>query len=329
MWKRCTQEPRSCAEAGGPTVALTFPFPVPPAPGEVLEVVPGLYSVRMPLPLKLDHVNVWVLDDGDGLLIIDTGIADERTLELLRQARTQLPKKPITRVLVTHHHPDHCGLADRICDGARGRVAHQRAGVRGGAGAAAPLQGHRRPVDRGRSGQARAVAGGAAVPHRQRSRRWTCSSRAMPSRFTALADGDTISVGGVRLPGDLRAGARSRPRLPVRSGRRPGRRRRVPHLGRHAAAEHLHPRGVAGHLAARQSGRAVPAVGAQAGGSAGRHPRPALARRSLLRGTGAGGGTRAAPRAAVPDAADGCSASPGRRRSCWRWSSTASWTRCS
>ena len=70
----------------------------------------------MPLPLQLDHVNVWALDDGDGLLIIDTGIADERTPEYLRQARAKLPRKPITRVLVTHHHPDHCGLADQICE---------------------------------------------------------------------------------------------------------------------------------------------------------------------------------------------------------------------
>jgi glyoxylase-like metal-dependent hydrolase (beta-lactamase superfamily II) len=95
---------------------LTFPFPVPPAPGEVLELLPGLYSVRLPLPLQLDHVNVWVFDDGDGLTVVDTGIADERTPALLRQARARLPKKPITRLLVTHHHPDHSGMADRLCE---------------------------------------------------------------------------------------------------------------------------------------------------------------------------------------------------------------------
>ena len=150
--------------------ALTFPFPVPPAPGEVLEVLPGLFSVRMPLPLKLDHVNVWVLDDGDGLLIIDTGIADERTPELLRQARSRLPKKPIDPG--ARHASPSGSLRSRRPDlrRARRRVAHQRAGVRGGAGAAAPRQGHRRRVHGGRPGQARAVAGGAAVPRRQRER---------------------------------------------------------------------------------------------------------------------------------------------------------------
>ena len=54
-------------------MALTFPFPGPPAPGESLEILPGIHWVRLPLPLKLDHVNVWVLEDGDGLTVVDTG----------------------------------------------------------------------------------------------------------------------------------------------------------------------------------------------------------------------------------------------------------------
>ena len=99
-----------------PSGALTFPFPEPPAPGESMEILPGLHWVRMPLPLKLYHVNVWVVDDGDALTIIDTGIADERTPALLRQVRAGLPRRPVSRVLITHHHPDHCGLADRLVE---------------------------------------------------------------------------------------------------------------------------------------------------------------------------------------------------------------------
>ena len=47
--------------------------------------------MRLPLPLKLDHVNVWVLEDGDGLTVVDTGVGDERTGALLRQVRAALP----------------------------------------------------------------------------------------------------------------------------------------------------------------------------------------------------------------------------------------------
>ncbi|WP_353700047.1 hypothetical protein [Bradyrhizobium sp. INPA03-11B] len=54
--------------------ALTFPFETPPAYGEVLEVAPGLRWLRMPLPYRLDHVNIYLLEDDDGWAIFDTGI---------------------------------------------------------------------------------------------------------------------------------------------------------------------------------------------------------------------------------------------------------------
>jgi glyoxylase-like metal-dependent hydrolase (beta-lactamase superfamily II) len=97
-------------------VALTFPFPGPPAPGGSLEILPGIHWVRLPLPLKLDHVNVWVLEDGLGLTVVDTGVGDERTRALLAETRSSLPRRPLTRILVTHHHPDHCGRADQLVE---------------------------------------------------------------------------------------------------------------------------------------------------------------------------------------------------------------------
>ena len=58
---------------------LTHPFLVAPAPGETLEIAPGVLWIRMPLPFRLDHVNIYLLDDGDGWAIIDTGIANDKT----------------------------------------------------------------------------------------------------------------------------------------------------------------------------------------------------------------------------------------------------------
>ena len=46
--------------------SLTYPFPDPPAPGEVIEVAPGILWVRMPLPFRLNHVNIYLIEDGDG-----------------------------------------------------------------------------------------------------------------------------------------------------------------------------------------------------------------------------------------------------------------------
>jgi glyoxylase-like metal-dependent hydrolase (beta-lactamase superfamily II) len=68
--------------------------------------------MRMPLPMVLDHVNVYALDDGDSWTIIDTGFASKRSRVIWQKLMDgPLAGKPIGRVIVTHHHPDHIGLA--------------------------------------------------------------------------------------------------------------------------------------------------------------------------------------------------------------------------
>lgn len=88
---------------------LQFPFPTPPAPGTAIEVAPGVRWLRMPLPFALDHINLWLLRDGDGWAIVDCGFSSDDT----RAAWEPLlaAHAPITRVIVTHYHPDHIGLA--------------------------------------------------------------------------------------------------------------------------------------------------------------------------------------------------------------------------
>jgi glyoxylase-like metal-dependent hydrolase (beta-lactamase superfamily II) len=96
--------------------ALAYPLGEPPLPGEAREIAPGVRWVRMPLPFALKWINLWLLEDGDGWTIVDTGVAMEQSREHWRAIfESTLGGKPVTRVICTHMHPDHIGLAGWIC----------------------------------------------------------------------------------------------------------------------------------------------------------------------------------------------------------------------
>jgi glyoxylase-like metal-dependent hydrolase (beta-lactamase superfamily II) len=92
---------------------LTFPFPETPALGSAILIAPGVYWIRMPMPVPPGHINVWALSDGAGWTLVDTGYDCEeaRTAWLMLKGGV-LANKPVYRVIVTHSHQDHCGLAE-------------------------------------------------------------------------------------------------------------------------------------------------------------------------------------------------------------------------
>jgi glyoxylase-like metal-dependent hydrolase (beta-lactamase superfamily II) len=91
---------------------IRYPFDTPPVPGEAVVVAEGVLWLRQPLPMKLDHVNVYALDDGDGWTLVDTGFSTRKSRAIWEAALAgPLRGKPVRRVIVTHHHPDHVGLA--------------------------------------------------------------------------------------------------------------------------------------------------------------------------------------------------------------------------
>src|SRR5208283_5218932 len=94
---------------------LEFPYAAPPGPGEVVEVRPGIFWARLALPFRLDHVNLYLVEDGAGLALIDTGI-DNPPSRAAWEALIDGPLKgrALTRLIATHFHPDHLGLNIRL-----------------------------------------------------------------------------------------------------------------------------------------------------------------------------------------------------------------------
>jgi glyoxylase-like metal-dependent hydrolase (beta-lactamase superfamily II) len=100
-------------ESDSSSRALTFPFQSTPAPGEALEVAPGVRWLRMRLPMTgLDHINVWGLADSGGWTLVDTGMQTADTAADWKSALAgAFQGRPVERVICTHMHPDHVGMA--------------------------------------------------------------------------------------------------------------------------------------------------------------------------------------------------------------------------
>ena len=91
---------------------LTYPALAMPAPGEATVVAPGVLWLRLPLPMALNHINLYAIEDGEGWAVVDAGLATDVSREGWTKALAGvLGGRPITRVICTHMHPDHIGLA--------------------------------------------------------------------------------------------------------------------------------------------------------------------------------------------------------------------------
>ena len=96
---------------------LFYPFSEVPAFGATVEVAKGVRWLRMPLPMALDHINLYLIEDDDGWWIVDTGMKWGKVQQYWQQIfDRELNDKPVKGVLITHMHPDHIGQAGWLCD---------------------------------------------------------------------------------------------------------------------------------------------------------------------------------------------------------------------
>jgi glyoxylase-like metal-dependent hydrolase (beta-lactamase superfamily II) len=187
---------------------LTYPFGDQlPEPGASLEVAPGVRWIRMSLPFALNHINLWLLrdelerSDGGGLAqgwtAVDCCIDRPEARSQWEQViANELQGLPILRVIATHMHPDHLGLAHWLCERFDARlwisstdyhlasIGTRETSGWGGAAAAAFLASHglTDPV---------AVAGVA-----QRASYYSGLVPALPKKYRRMQGGDMIRIGG-------------------------------------------------------------------------------------------------------------------------------------
>lgn len=171
-----------------------------PERGRTIEVAPGVKWLRMGLPFALDHINLWLLrdrhDGREGWAIVDCGITDDATRDSWEQVfETELDGLPVLRVIVTHMHPDHIGLAHWLTerwgcglwisatDFNAARLASQSTTGFGGDAAAAHFARH-------------GVADEDTLAKvRRRSNYYASMVPQVPARFHRLMDGQVLRIG--------------------------------------------------------------------------------------------------------------------------------------
>jgi glyoxylase-like metal-dependent hydrolase (beta-lactamase superfamily II) len=179
--------------------ALGFPVPVPPDFGQPVEVAPGILWLRLALPFQLNHVNIYLIEDGAGWAVLDTGINDARSRAWWEAllAGPLAARRP-TRLICTHFHPDHVGLAGWLAEKCGLELTMSRTEYLG-------AQFHRRWAEPGEIEAHRAFyvscgldrASIGALLERDIGYRWLTTE--LPHAYRRIAAGDTLAIGGRRF----------------------------------------------------------------------------------------------------------------------------------
>ncbi|MBI5720879.1 MAG: MBL fold metallo-hydrolase [Burkholderiales bacterium] len=175
--------------------ALSYPFETVPAPGEVLQVAPGVTWMRMALPMQLNHINLWAIDDGDRWAVVDTGMRTDETLAAWRQLLAKGDDgRRVGRVFATHMHPDHVGMAGWLtrkfdCQLWMTKMEYLNCRV------LAADTGREAPADAIRFYR-RAGWGDAAIEdYRARFGKFGQFIHALPESYRRIRDGETVRIG--------------------------------------------------------------------------------------------------------------------------------------
>jgi len=174
---------------------VEHPFAEPPPPGATTTVAPGIQWLRMPLPFALDHVNLWLIEDGSGHALVDTGFGDHATRKLWdAHASTTLRERPITSIVVTHFHPDHLGNAAWLAKRHGASIAMTEAEYATSRAVHAQTAGHAL-ADVAAFFRAHGVDEAHVREIEQRGNRYRAAVPELPTHYRRLAPNATLTLG--------------------------------------------------------------------------------------------------------------------------------------
>jgi glyoxylase-like metal-dependent hydrolase (beta-lactamase superfamily II) len=94
------------------------------------KVVPGIYQLKLPVPLLGDQlaVNAYLIEGDKGWLLVDSGWNTNQAFSALGRQLGEVGVgfKDISQIVITHFHPDHYGLAGRVVELSGAKVALHR-----------------------------------------------------------------------------------------------------------------------------------------------------------------------------------------------------------
>jgi glyoxylase-like metal-dependent hydrolase (beta-lactamase superfamily II) len=172
-----------------------------PEIGKTVEVAPGVRWLRMLLPFQLDHINLWLLRDRidgvDGWSIVDCGITNDATRGAWETVFVnELQGLPVLRVIVTHMHPDHMGLAHWLTEKWSVRLWVSATDYQAARMASSGL------ASIGGEATARFMASHGLVDEesqakiKARTNYYASMVPTLPSSYRRLLDGDVLEIGG-------------------------------------------------------------------------------------------------------------------------------------
>lgn len=174
--------------------SLQYPFDSIPAGAQIQEVAPGVRWIRMPLPFALNHVNLWLLDDGDHAVVVDTGFG----LDEVRAHWSEIlahDGRPLSAIIATHCHPDHLGLAAWLAERDQAPIYATQGEFLVGHAMWHQLPGYSIP-DMLRLFQRHGLDAARLKALEQRGNGYKRGVPALPDSYHRIFDGDRLHIGG-------------------------------------------------------------------------------------------------------------------------------------